>query len=71
MHGTKTGLFTDALRQSITATGKCLNVSVIAEGVEDISQMETLRQEGVDFLQGYLFSHPMSAEELLIYSGSR
>lgn len=62
---------TDALRQSITATGKCLNISVIAEGVEDISQMETLRQEGVDFLQGYLFSHPMSAEELLIYSGSR
>lgn len=60
---------TDALRQSITATGKRLNIPVIAEGVEDVSQMEILREEGVDFLQGYLFGYPMSAEELLIYSG--
>ncbi|EBW2193851.1 hypothetical protein CSU57_05865 [Salmonella enterica subsp. enterica serovar Infantis] len=60
---------TDILRQSITATGKRLNIPVIAEGVEDVSQMETLRREGIDFLQGYLFSHPLSAEELLIYSG--
>ncbi|EBD0851654.1 EAL domain-containing protein [Salmonella enterica] len=60
---------TDVLRQSITATGKRLNIPVIAEGVEDVSQMETLRQEGIDFLQGYLFSPPLSAEALLIYSG--
>lgn len=60
---------TDALRQSITATGKRLNIAVIAEGVEDTRQMVTLRREGIDFLQGYLFSHPLSAEELLIYSG--
>lgn len=62
---------TDALRQSITATGKRLNITVIAEGVEDVNQMETLRQEGVDFLQGYLFSPPMSAEALLTYSGKK
>lgn len=67
---TKDGcVVTDALRQSITATGKRLNISVIAEGVEDVSQMETLRQEGIDFMQGYLFCPPLSAEELLIYSG--
>lgn len=60
---------TDVLRQSITATGKHLNIPVIAEGVENAAQTETLRQEGVDFLQGYFFSHPLSAEELLIYSG--
>ncbi|EAO9945152.1 EAL domain-containing protein [Salmonella enterica subsp. enterica serovar Havana] len=60
---------TDVLRQSITATGKRLNIPVIAEGVEDVSQMETLRQEGIDFLQGYLFSYPLSAETLLIYTG--
>ncbi|EAO5528005.1 EAL domain-containing protein [Salmonella enterica subsp. enterica serovar Monophasic] len=39
----------------------------MAEGVEDVSQMETLCQEGVDYLQGYLFSHPISTDELLMY----
>lgn len=59
---------TDVLRQSITATGKRLNIPVIAEGVENAAQTEMLRQEGVDFLQGYFFSHPLSAEAILIYS---
>lgn len=67
---TKNGcVVTDALRQSITATGKRLNIPVIAEGVEDVSQMETLRREGIDFMQGYLFCAPLSVDELLIYSG--
>lgn len=56
---------TEILRQSITAIGKQLNTIVIAEGVEDIRQLNILRREGIDFFQGYFFSEPLFENELL------
>ena len=44
-----------AITKSIIALGKALNLNIIAEGVEDIEQL----------LQGYLFSKPITADELL------
>jgi EAL domain-containing protein (putative c-di-GMP-specific phosphodiesterase class I) len=45
-----------------------LNMTVIAEGVETREQMEQLRALNCDFVQGFFFARPMSAdmtEELL------
>ena len=40
-----------------------LNVPVIAEGVENKEQMETLKNMGCDIVQGYYFSKPVPADE--------
>ena len=40
-----------------------LGVPTIAEGVESLEQIETLRKLGVDIVQGYCFSKPVPPEE--------
>jgi EAL domain-containing protein (putative c-di-GMP-specific phosphodiesterase class I) len=54
--------------RTITVLAHTLNMSVVAEGVETVEQMEILKQLGCEYGQGYLFSPPLTAEaaELLI-----
>lgn len=40
-----------------------LAVPVIAEGVENYEQMETLKQLGCDYVQGYYYSRPIPPED--------
>ena len=42
---------------------KFLKVPAVAEGVEEESQVETLKNMGCDIIQGYYFSKPVPAEE--------
>jgi len=41
-----------------------LNLKVVAEGVETDGQLKYLKERGCDYAQGYLFSKPISADEL-------
>jgi EAL domain-containing protein (putative c-di-GMP-specific phosphodiesterase class I) len=41
---------------------RSLEISVTAEGVETLEQLELLRELGCDRCQGYLFSRPVPAE---------
>jgi EAL domain-containing protein (putative c-di-GMP-specific phosphodiesterase class I) len=45
-----------------------LNLTVVAEGVEDMAVWQQLRSEGCDIGQGYLFARPLplSAAEALL-----
>lgn len=43
---------------SINVVGHAMKLSTVAEGVEDESVLDTLRELGVDFAQGYVFSRP-------------
>ncbi len=45
---------------------KSLNLKVIAEGVERPEQLDFLRENGCDLIQGYLFSKPVSADEMMV-----
>lgn len=40
-----------------------LNLSVLAEGVENRQNFEVLKELGCDIIQGYLFSRPLSPEQ--------
>lgn len=44
---------------------KELNMSTVAEGVETKEQLQMMIDLGVDHIQGYYYSKPMSAQELL------
>ncbi|MBP3951559.1 EAL domain-containing protein [Bacillus suaedae] len=50
------------LVEAILTIGHQLNLTIVAEGVEEPSQLEMLRRLGCDELQGYLFSKPIPAE---------
>jgi len=57
-----------AIIKAIVAMGHSLQLHIIAEGVENIEQVQLLRDVSVDILQGYYFSRPLAApqfEELL------
>ena len=54
-----------ALARAIIALGHSLNISVIAEGVETVAQRELLTSMGCDEMQGFLYSKPVTASELL------
>jgi sensor c-di-GMP phosphodiesterase-like protein len=47
---------------AIIAMAKSLNLKVVAEGVENHRQLNFFRQQGVQVVQGYLFSKPVPAE---------
>ena len=51
-----------AITRSITDLAHDLDLPVVVEGVENEEQLEFVREAGCDFVQGFLFSRPMSAE---------
>ncbi|WP_394883482.1 EAL domain-containing protein, partial [Clostridium baratii] len=40
-----------------------LDLPVIAEGVETFKQLELLKNLDVDYIQGYIFSKPLSEDD--------
>ncbi|WP_407899386.1 putative bifunctional diguanylate cyclase/phosphodiesterase [Ferrigenium sp. UT5] len=48
---------------AIVAMGHSLRLKVLAEGVENRSQLDFLRDQGCDLFQGYLTSQPVPAAE--------
>ncbi|MEM9008146.1 MAG: EAL domain-containing protein [Cyanobacteria bacterium P01_F01_bin.86] len=52
---------------TIVGLGQQLGLTTIAEGIETIQQLELLKKLGCQFGQGYLFSHPLSAQDVEAY----
>jgi EAL domain-containing protein (putative c-di-GMP-specific phosphodiesterase class I) len=44
---------------------RSLNLSLVVEGIENARQLRFFRQQGCDIVQGYLFSEPVKAAEML------
>jgi PAS domain S-box-containing protein len=54
-----------ALLHALVTLGRNLGLRVIAEGVETEEQLSRLQPQGLDAYQGFLFSRPVSAAEIL------
>ena len=48
---------------TIISIGHILNLKVISEGVETQEQLDTLKEIGCDYIQGYIWGRPMPPEE--------
>ena len=48
---------------AIISMGHILGFDVISEGVEEQEQLETLREIGCDYIQGYIWGRPLPPEE--------
>jgi EAL domain-containing protein (putative c-di-GMP-specific phosphodiesterase class I) len=53
-----------AVLQSIVTLGRASDATPIAEGVEDLDDLRTLRSLGIDCVQGWLYARSMPASEL-------
>ena len=48
----------------IIKLAKEINIDIVAEGVEQKSQVETLNKLGVDVIQGYYYDRPLSEKDM-------
>jgi diguanylate cyclase (GGDEF)-like protein len=53
------------IAQAIIAMAQSLKLSLIVEGIENVRQLNFFKQLGVTIVQGYLFSRPAEAAEIL------
>jgi len=53
-----------AISKTIISLCENLNLKVIAEGVETVEQRDFLLQHGCKFIQGYLYSTPIDADNM-------
>jgi EAL domain-containing protein (putative c-di-GMP-specific phosphodiesterase class I) len=54
-----------ALLQAIVRLGTGLRFQVIAEGIEQAAQLESLQEIGCGFGQGFFLSEPLPEQELI------
>lgn len=59
-----------ALIRSIQGLASSLGIRTTAEGVETEAQLEWLREQGIDTVQGYLLGRPVPNEDLPMVSAS-
>ncbi|MCB2055475.1 MAG: EAL domain-containing protein [Geminicoccaceae bacterium] len=55
------------IAQAVIALGNALDLTVVAEGVETPEQLGRLRAFGCHEVQGFLFSHPLSPQDMQTY----
>jgi EAL domain-containing protein (putative c-di-GMP-specific phosphodiesterase class I) len=53
------------IARTIIHLGQAMNLEIIAEGVEIEYQLDFLRKEGCQHVQGFLFANPMPSDALI------
>lgn len=57
----------NAIVYAIIAMGKAMGMKIVAEGVENLAQVQYLQEQGCDYFQGYYFSKPLNAVQTTQY----
>ena len=60
-----------AISQTIMALAQALGIDVIAEGVEELEQLDCLRKMGCHSFQGFYYSKPLCIDEFEKYVSSQ
>jgi EAL domain-containing protein (putative c-di-GMP-specific phosphodiesterase class I) len=61
----------NTLIQSLVSLGGALNLTVIAEGIENDDQLKLLRLIQCEFVQGFMISKPVAAADIdLLVAGA-
>ncbi|HVY89080.1 MAG TPA: EAL domain-containing protein [Hyphomonadaceae bacterium] len=60
-----------ALAGALSIFGRAMGSQIVAEGVETVEELNTLRRVGVTKVQGYLTGRPMSLDDALSLAGLR
>ena len=55
-----------AVLRAVAGIARSMNIPLLAEGIESEAQIFTLRREGCEIMQGYLYSRPVSAAEFMV-----
>lgn len=63
-----TGL--NLLAASIILPAQSMKIKVVVKGVETEKQLEVLRWQGCNYVQGFLCSQPLTAEEIVSFFAS-
>ncbi len=71
MHDVVSNKTDAAIAKAIIAMGNSLDIGVIAEGVETEGQLSFLKETMCDEVQGYLFSRPLPAEDVVAFMRDR
>ncbi|MCK5480385.1 MAG: EAL domain-containing protein [Gammaproteobacteria bacterium] len=53
------------IAEAIIAMTQSLNLSLIVEGIENVRQLNYFKKQGCEVMQGFLFSRPVAAGEIL------
>jgi len=62
---TEGGNTNPAIISAIVGLAKALDMETIAEGVEAMDELKLVKERGADLVQGYIFSRPLSHEEVM------
>lgn len=60
-----------AITETVIALGHKLGMELVAEGIETISVFSRLLHMGCNHFQGYLFSKPLSSNDLVVWEKNR
>lgn len=60
-----TGAITETLNAAIIHMARCLNLEIIAEGVETLEQLTFLREQKIHLMQGWYFSRAAAFENII------
>jgi diguanylate cyclase (GGDEF)-like protein/PAS domain S-box-containing protein len=55
-----------AITRAIISLAHALDLKVVAEGVETMAQRDILAAEGCDYIQGFLYSRPVPADQMAV-----
>lgn len=58
---------TEIVINSVIAMAKSLSMKVVAEGVENLEQMQMLKRLGCDYIQGYVIAKPLPIKDFERY----
>ena len=53
-----------AIAQSVVSLATNLDMKTVAEGVEELEQLEILKQIGCTYIQGFIYSRPVPADQI-------